>query len=153
MDEWVVAKLLEQSALMSTFLFEIQHNFFPINNWNFFLVTGCDSSISSSYQVTALFKKKKQLERKKRKENMSFKHWIWHRHRLVWKNWKNTDAQTVVNQTEVFHKHKDGEAKKREGREGKSTEKESIQVFLRTVFIESGCSRFISHYSSVLSLA
>lgn len=58
--------------------------------------------------------------------------------------------------TEAFHRHEDGEVVERKGRDGgKRDEKkeENMQAFLRTVFVESGCLRFISHYPWVLSQA
>lgn len=46
------------------------------------------------------------------------------------------------------------QGKKRERWSKRDKKKEeSMQAFLRTVFVESGCLRFISHYSWVLSQA
>ena len=122
---------------------------FPVKFFSFFLVCGCDTHNS----IHLYYKKKGRKE----KVVLNLSCWIWQSHLLVW---GSTEVEAHTRHLLVSHRRvsqaqgrsRGKEGKRHGGREGWK-EKQRVQTFLRTVFIELGSFRFISHYSWVLSQA
>ena len=116
-----------------------------------------------SIEASLLFCTKKNGKEEKKKAGFNPSHWIWHSRLIVWGSKEEVEAQTQqlwvkrrsVPQAQGWRgtegRKGEKEAQKRKERDEKK--KERAQAFLRTVFIESGSFRFISHYSWVLSQA